>query len=165
MIQNLLGFDSDFIIIGLLVLTVILFILWIINVSKISKLKKDYDVFMSGNDAKSLEDSLIARLTQVDDLLKENDQNHQSIDAMFIKQKSAFCKHGMLKYDAFDEMGGKLSFVLAILNENNNGYILNVVHNRDGCYTYVKDIIDGNSVVTLSKEEEEALQKALESER
>ena len=164
MIESLLGFDSDFIIIGLAALTVILLILWIVNAVKLSKMKKAYNVFMTGSDAKSLEDSLIARLQQVDELLVANERNHQNIDAMFIKQKSSFCKHGMIKYDAFEELGGKLSFVIALLNEKNNGYLLNVVHNRDGCYTYIKDIIDGNSVVALSGEEEEALQKAMQSE-
>ena len=164
MIENLLGFDSDYIIIGLLAVTLLLFIILIVNLSQISKLKKAYHVFMSGKDAGSLEDTLVARLKQVDELMAANEANYQSIDALFMKQKSCFCKHGMLKYDAFDEMGGKLSFVLALLNEKNNGYILNVVHNRDGCYTYVKDIIDGNSIVALSEEEEEALEKALASE-
>ena len=76
--------------------------------------------------------------------------------------EGCFQKFGMVKYDAFDEMGGKLSFVIALLNEKNSGYILNVVHSRTGCYSYVKEIIDGNSIVALAEEEEEALRKALE---
>ena len=60
-------------------------------------------------------------------------------------------------------MGGKLSFSLAMLNEKNDGYIINAVHSREGCYTYVKEIIDGNSIIALAEEEEQALQKALES--
>jgi hypothetical protein len=36
------------------------------------------------------------------------------------------------------------------------------VHSRTGCYSYVKEIIDGNSIVALAEEEEEALRKALE---
>ena len=164
MIQNLLGFDSDYIIIGLLGITLLLLILLIVNSVQLSKMKRSYQVFMTGKDAKSLEDTLVERLEQVNMLMESNDRNHQNIDAMFLKQKTCFCKHGMLKYDAFEELGGKLSFVLAILNENNNGYILNVMHNREGCYTYIKDIIDGNSVVSLSSEEQEALDRALASE-
>ncbi len=164
MIENLLGFDSDIIVIVLLVLTIFLFIMLIVNSVKLGNLKKKLEVFMTGKDAESLEDTLIARLKQVDELMAANEANYQSIDALFLKQKSCFCKHSMIKYDAFDEMGGRLSCVIALLNEKNNGYLLNIVHNREGGYTYVKDIIDGNSIVALSEEEEEALNKALVSE-
>ena len=68
---------------------------------------------------------------------------------------------GLVKYDAFHEMGGKLSFSLAMLDEKNNGYIINAMHSREGCYTYIKEIIDGNSVIVLAEEEQEALNQAM----
>ena len=43
----------------------------------------------------------------------------------------------------------------------NNGYIINAMHTRGGCYTYIKEIIDGNSIIVLSQEEKEALQMAM----
>ena len=54
-----------------------------------------------------------------------------------------------------------MSFALALLDEKNNGFILNVVHTREGSYTYIKEIIDGNSVLALGDEEERALNGAL----
>ena len=77
--------------------------------------------------------------------------------------KYTFQKVGLIKYDAFNEMGGKLSFSLALLNETNDGFIINAMHSREGCYTYIKEVVDGNSIITLSEEEEEALQMALKS--
>ena len=68
---------------------------------------------------------------------------------------------GLVKYDAFNEMGGKLSFSLAMLDVKNNGFIINAMHTREGCYTYIKEIIDGNSVIVLSGEEQEALNNAM----
>ena len=70
-------------------------------------------------------------------------------------------KVGIVKYDAFNEMGGKLSFALAMLDNNNTGWILNAMHSRDGCYTYVKEIVKGESYVELAEEEAEALDKAI----
>ena len=67
----------------------------------------------------------------------------------------------LVKYDAFNEMGGKLSFSLAMLDVKNNGFIINAMHTREGCYTYIKEIIDGNSVIVLSGEEQEALNNAM----
>ena len=160
MISNYLGIDSDYIIIGLVAVVLILLILIIVNMVKVSKLNKKYQSFMGGKSAKSLEDTLIKRLQQVDDLMKANEKNEKSIEKIFSNMKNTFQKIGLVKYDAFNEMGGKLSFSLALLNETNDGFGLNAVHSREGCYTYVKEIIDGTSVIALAGEEKEALEIA-----
>lgn len=67
----------------------------------------------------------------------------------------------MEKYDAFDDVGGKLSFALALLDKENTGLILNAVHSRDNCFLYLKEIVKGESYVMLSQEEVEALRKAV----
>ena len=58
-------------------------------------------------------------------------------------------------------MGGKLSFALAMLDGKNNGWVINAMHSREGCYTYVKEIVKGESYVELAEEEAEALDKAI----
>ena len=61
-------------------------------------------------------------------------------------------------------MGGKLSFSLALLDQKNDGFIINAMHSREGCYTYIKEILNGNSIIVLAEEEKEALNLAMESE-
>jgi len=73
MISEYLGFDSDYIILGLAGVVIILLILIIINMVQTGKLKKRYKVFMSGKTAKSLEDTIIKRLDEVDELVAAND--------------------------------------------------------------------------------------------
>lgn len=163
MISQYLGFDSDYIIIGLIVFCIILLILVIVNFSQTKKLKKKYAAFMTGKNAKSLEETLIKRLDQVDKLLIANETNEKSIKKIFNNMKYTFQKVGLVKYDAFNEMGGKLSFSLVLLNESNDGFVMNAMHTREGCYTYVKEIIDGNSIITLAEEEQEALKMAMEA--
>jgi len=157
MISQVLGIHSDYVIIGLAVVTVILFILYIVNVVQMANLKKRYKIFMSGKNARSLEKTLIDRLNQVDTLIEANAANEKNIQQLFSNMKFTFQKVGLVKYDAFNEMGGKLSFSLALLNETEDGFVMNAVHSREGCYTYVKEIIAGNSVIILSPEEKEAL--------
>ena len=53
----------------------------------------------------------------------------------------------------FHEMGGELSFALTMLDENNNGWIFNAMHSREGCYTYIKEVVNGESYIELSSEE------------
>lgn len=160
MISELLGFDSDYIIIGLAVICLLLLILVIANMSQVSKLKKKYQSFMVGKNAKSLEDTLITRLNQVDKLITANAENEKNIKKLFANMKFTFQKVGLVKYDAFNEMGGKLSFSLALLNESNDGFVMNAVHSREGCYTYIKEIVAGNSIIVLADEEQEALNMA-----
>jgi ABC-type transport system involved in multi-copper enzyme maturation permease subunit len=160
MISYYLGIDSDYVIIGLAVITLLLIILTIINVVQTNKLKKSYKAFMTGRSGKNLEDNLIKRLDQIDELINSNKENEKNISRIFQTMKSTYQKMGLIKYDAFNEMGGKLSFSLAMLDEKNNGFIINAMHTREGCYTYIKEIIDGNSIIVLSEEEQKALDRA-----
>lgn len=165
MLSDLLGFDSDYIIIGLAALVVILLVLYIINIVQTKKLKKRYDIFMSGKNVKTLEDTLIKRLDQVDTLIAANSTNEKNIEKLFDNMKFTFQKVGLVKYDAFHEMGGKLSFSLALLNETDDGFVMNAVHSREGCYTYIKEIVGGNSIIVLAEEEQEALDMAKEANK
>lgn len=116
MISEYLGFDSDYIILGLAGVVIILLILIIINMVQTGKLKKRYKVFMSGKTAKSLEDTIIKRLDEVDELVAANSSIKKNIEELFANMKCSYQKVGLVKYDAFNEMGGKLSFSLAMLN-------------------------------------------------
>lgn len=149
--------------IALIVVVAIMLILLIINTVWIVQLRKRYRIFMTGKNAKNLEKTLIERLDQVDELIKANAANEKDIQRIFANMKFTFQKVGLVKYDAFNEMGGKLSFSLALLNETEDGFVLNAVHSREGCYTYIKEIVGGNSVLVLAEEEKEALNMAKES--
>ena len=75
--------------------------------------------------------------------------------------RASYQKIGIVKYNAFKGMGGNLSFVIALLDDNNSGFILNSVHSREGCYLYMKDVEKGSTDVLLGAEEKEALERAL----
>ena len=165
MISQYLGFDSDYIILGLAGFCIVLFILVIVNMVQTSKMKKKYKKFMSGKNAKSLEETLVKKLNQIDSLVEANAANEKNIKNVVNNMKFTFQKVGLVKYDAFNEMGGKLSFSLALLDASNDGFVLNAVHSREGCYTYIKEIIDGNSIIVLAEEEKEALNMAMEAEK
>ena len=97
---------------------------------------------------------------KVVELKESNNNNRKLIDVINEELLFTYKKVGIVKYDAFNEMGGKLSFSMALLNNELDGFVLNAVHSREGCYTYVKEIIGGNSVLVLSEEEKKALNMA-----
>lgn len=98
-------------------------------------------------------------------MIAANSSNEKSINKLFDNMKCTFQKIGLVKYDAFQEMGGKLSFSLAMLNEEDDGFVINAVHSREGCYTYIKEIVGGNSIIVLADEEQEALDMAKEANK
>ncbi len=160
-IKELMGENIVFIAAAGVAAILVLLIMNIVALVKISKLKKKYNSFMEGNDAKSLEETIVSRFRQVDDLKVNQELQGKDIEALKANILKTYQKFGLVKYDAFNEMGGQLSFALAMLDKKNNGFLLNTVHNREGSYTYVKEIFDGKSEINLSEEEEKALNKAV----
>ncbi len=139
----------------------VMFILLIVNMGKTGRLRKRYEAFMQGKNAESLEETLSTRIQQIDQLLASEIKNREDIENISAILQNTFQKVGMVKYDAFHEMGGKLSFSLALLDQKNDGFIINAMHSREGCYTYIKEILNGNSIIVLAEEEKEALNVAL----
>lgn len=153
--------DIAYLFLILLVFIVVLFIIIILQMKKLNRLQKRLSKFMTGKDAKSLEKDIVG-LYEDNKFLKINvDKNKKDIRTLYKNMEHAFQKIGLIKYDAFQQMGGKLSFSLALLDENNNGFILNSVHSTEGCYTYTKEIKNGECAISLGEEEQQALDMAI----
>jgi len=153
--------DIGFILLGLLVVNIILLVLIIVCFIQISKFKKKYIKFMLGKNGANLENDIMTLYDDNKYMKLSIDKNREDIKELFKKHETAFQKVGLVKYDAFTEMGGKLSFALALLDEKNNGFIINSVHSSEGCYSYTKRIKDGDSQLALSNEEKVAVERAV----
>lgn len=156
--------DWGFLVIGFAVLTVILLaalILLIVQIKKVNGLKKRLDSFLLGRDGGSLEEDIVHLVEDNKSLKATAEKNRRDIRTLYKKAESAYQKMGLVKYDAFHQMGGQLSFSLALLDENNNGFIINSVHSTEGCYSYTKEIKNGVCPISLGKEEAEALEMAI----
>ena len=159
-----LGIDPFYLFIILFLLQIVLIVLLVILSDKYKRLQKSYATFMKGKNGKNLEKSIFkkfAELEEIADLVKSNEEKIQNI---YKKMESHYQKVGIVKYDAFHEMGGDLSFALTMLDENNNGWIFNAMHSREGCYTYIKEIVRGESYIELAEEERKCLEKAIYQE-
>ena len=128
---------------------------------KYRRLYRAYDFFMLGKDAETLENTIIALGDELRDLKAEDRANKDAIRVLNKNQRSSLQKFGIVRYNAFKEMGGNMSFAIAELDYTNSGFIINTVHSREGCYLYVKTVDCGQTEVLLSAEEKEALEKAL----
>lgn len=156
------GLDIAWLFIVIFVLLIAILVFCILQMDKYNKLKRKYDKFMKGKDAKSLEQDIIALFEDNKFIKNENEKNRKEIKELIKKTEYCFQKIGLVKYDAFNQMGGQLSFCLCLLDNKNNGFVLNSVHSSDGCYSYTKEIKKGACALSLGDEEEKALNMAME---
>jgi hypothetical protein len=68
---------------------------------------------------------------------------------------------GLVRYDAFEDVGGRLSFSCALLDEHGNGVVVTSINGRQDTRVYAKPIVNATSTYNLSTEEDEAIRQAL----
>ena len=134
-------------------ISIVSLVLLIVTMVKLKKMRQNYRLFMNGKTAENF--------AKIKELVELTDKHTNQLASIKEEMKTVYTKLGIVKYDAFNEMGGKLSFALAMLDNSNNGYVINSMHNREGCYTYVKEIIKGESFIPLGDEESKALRQAM----
>lgn len=158
---NLAVLIALIVIILLVVLVIVLFVKTSRQQRALNMIAERYDAFMTGRNAESLEDRLI--LTSQDmkklDLAMKNQRAR--MDSLEDRLHGAFRKSAIVRYNSSVELGGIMSFVLVLLDEHNDGFLLNVIHSREGSYPYIKRIIGGEAEMDLSREEARALETAL----
>ena len=128
------------------------------------RLKRTYKAFMKGKDGRTLERSILENTSRIEDLENISEKNITELKRLSDKSQCSFQKTAIVKYDAFGEEHGALSFALTILDENNNGWIINYVQGSFRNYNYIKEIVNGESYIELTNEEKESLEKAIDRE-
>ena len=154
------GIDIGYVILGMIGVLLIILIMLIVTMAKNSGLRKKYKIFMDGEDGKNLEKAILDKFAAIDTLEDNVNEIYGNIKAINNQLITAYQKIGLVKYDAFHEIGGKLSFVLVLLTAENDGFILNSMHSKEGCYTYTKEVVKGEVSIVLSEEEQQALDEA-----
>ena len=156
--------SDNFILISFFI-NIILLIAFVINTVMLAKTKKEYLSFMRkmGN-GNNLDEMLKTYLEDVKEIKKDNSE----IKAYYIKLdsdiSSCIQKTGLVRYNAFKNVGSDLSFAIALLDRENNGVVLNGLYGSDSSNIYAKPIKNGESIhYQLSEEEKYAIEIAEQS--
>lgn len=154
--------DSNLLLfVALAIMMVLIVICFIVNAVNSSKINTLMDYSDEGDIISALKDYY----DKVDDLSKTiNDTS----DAVLLSRLAncendsniSLKKVGLVNFDAFDDVKGKLSFALAILNNNNDGIILTSLYGHNSCNTYVREVVGGETPIKLLEEEISALNEA-----
>ena len=147
------------------IINILLLILYISNFMKLNKINKNYKKFMKkiGN-GNNIEEMLQEYIKQVEEVNEKNNEIIKYCNRLDKEISLCIKKIGMIRYSAFKDTGSDLSFALAMLNDNNDGVLLNGIYSREMSNIYAKQIENGKANSKLSEEEQQALEIALNNE-
>ena len=138
----------------------------IIKESQKDSINKKYKEFMKKlGDGKDIQEDLENYMYRVERVEKQNAEIRNLIETIDTNMDNCIQKIGMVRYNAFKDTGSDLSFALAMLDEKNNGVVLNGIYSREMSNIYAKPVENGKSKYTISEEEQEAIQKAIENKQ
>ncbi len=163
--ENLISvIDNSYVILGIILVNIILLILYISNNIKLRRINKEYSNFMKKiGKGENLEENLKVYINRVEKVEKDNNEILKYCEDLNKGLSKSIRKVGIVRYNAFKDTGSDLSFALALLNDNNDGVVLNGIYSREMSNIYAKPIKAGKSTYTISEKEQEAIDKAIES--
>ncbi len=155
---------TDMFLLIISVISIILFIGFLILIIKLVKLNKYYKTFIKklGN-GQNIEEDLETYMYRVAKVEENNGKLAEYIKNLDNDLSKCIQKVGIVRYNAFKDTGSDLSFTLALLDEKNNGVVLNGIYSREMSNIYAKPVENGKSKYTVSEEEQEAIDKAINS--
>ena len=147
------------------VIVVFLFILlqYVLLRNKLNRLAKKYKYFMNGEDGGSIELKLSTEVRELREMVASSENMLHQQELLATMQLQSFQKVGLVRYDAFDDTGDKLSFSLTVLDGKNNGFILSSLAGHDTSRIYAKKVVNGQCREALSSEEAESINIALDT--
>ena len=144
-----------------MLLILVLLILVVYTMVRLSSMRARYREMMRGTQADDLEGMLVGHIHEVEQIaatnariLEENELIRQFIRKSVVRVAS-------VRFRAFEDMGGDLSYAVALLDANNDGVIFSSIFAREDSRSYIKPIKDGSSEYPLTDEEKGVLREAM----
>jgi cell division protein FtsB len=119
-----------------------------------AKMNEQIEAFLTNSNAKDLRESILAYIKKVEALDKEIQKTEDRVKHLEGIAKISFQKVGIVRFNPFRNFGGDQSFVIALLDGKNNGFVMSSIFTEQGSRVYSKSVVGGKSRHTLSKEEE-----------
>ncbi|MBS4539291.1 DUF4446 family protein [Clostridium sp. D2Q-11] len=159
-VNEILNLYTNEIILGLIVFSLFLLLLFLIQEFRVSSIKKKYNKLLEDSKGTSLEEILFNHLDEMKNVKEEVKEVKNYASNIDNRLKTSIQRVGMIRYNAFDDMGSDLSFSVALLDDNNTGIVISNLFGRNESITYGKPVINGESDYKLSIEEIQAIDRA-----
>ncbi|MHB8064011.1 MAG: DUF4446 family protein [Ruminiclostridium sp.] len=132
-------------------------ILLIANIKKTNRVRTKYNRFMNGLSDRNMEELLETCLSSANSVNAKNRDIELKINEIERTILQCVQKVGIVRFNAFDNVGSDLSFSIALLDNNDSGVVLSGIYARDSSSTYAKPVSSGKSKYSLSAEEIQAI--------
>lgn len=126
-------------------------------------IKKYYTLMKKLGKGENLDDMLKLYIDRVNEIHHENEQIQNYCIKLDNDVNSSIQKIGIVRFNAFKDVGSNLSFALAMLDRENNGVVLNGIYGSEYSNIYAKPIKNAKSEYQLSDEEVNAIDLAIQS--
>lgn len=161
-IQPLSGLELTHLTYGVVVVAVFFGLSTLYLAVKLHRLERVYRQMMQGAVGESIETMLLNRIREIEELK----QTVAGLTAECARLDAAARTHvqqvGMIRFNAFDNTGSDLSFAVAMLDARKTGLVLSGIYGREESRVYAKPLNNGESTYTLTKEEKQAIDRALQ---
>ena len=136
-------------------------VLGIVAQVRLRRLRRSFTVLQSGDGESSFVDAAVRTTREVDGLRRDVAVLSAGLDDARADLADAIRHVAVVRYDAFGDMGGRMSFTAALLDDSGDGLVVTSIHGRSESRTYAKGVRDGQSDQLLSPEETQAIALAL----
>jgi hypothetical protein len=131
--------------------------LWM-RVQRIDRVRKQ---FLIDNENKYIDDVLVRHNEEIKRTGSRLEEVAQQVAGLTLANRKNFQKMGFVRFNPFGDAGGSISFVLALLDADDNGVVISSLHGREGNRTYAKEVKKGTSKSELTEEEKQAIKEAV----
>ncbi|HEY7857433.1 MAG TPA: DUF4446 family protein [Candidatus Nanopelagicales bacterium] len=136
-------------------------LLALVGLVKIRRMKRDYVLLQAGDDEQSFVAAAARTTEQVQGLREQVAGFATALEQTRSELSDALRHVSVVRYDAFGDLGGRLSFSAALLDDSGDGLVLTSIHGRTETRSYIKGVKSGTGDAALSPEELQAVSYAL----
>ncbi len=154
----------DILLIFLIILGVVVLALAVIDIflfRKVSQSHKKIDVLLEKGNIKDFKDIFLSQNARHESLASDLEKAFSKIENLENLCETTIRKVGVIRFNPFNDMGGNQSFIIAMLDNKNDGFIISSLFVNDGNRVYTKAVKNGRSEHALSPQEIEAVEKAI----
>jgi hypothetical protein len=155
------GDNAALLLLTLLILTAFLLLAWIGTALRLRTLNRRFNSLARGADGHNLEQILVTHMDVVARAEQRMEAIEQAVALLQAQIPSCLQRVHLIRYDAFEDVGGEQSFSAALLDAKGDGVVLTSVYSRSDVRVYAKAIQNGRASHALSREEERALREVV----
>jgi hypothetical protein len=154
------GTAAGWIAIGAVIVAVVALVLAVVAWRALGRVRRAQSVVIgSGRD--DLVDFAVTLQTRIDDLHRAVDEVAAGIARVDRRMDGALSRTALVRFDAFEDLGGQQSASVALLDASRTGVVVTAIQGRDHARIYVKELERGRAPVALSPEEQQAVERAM----